>query len=60
MKQKITSEPSITFEKYFLFYVMSMQDKNIDEELRFLVNRNCVDTNMLFQLMNSEIRGELS
>lgn len=53
--KKIISEPYIPYDQYFSEYVMSMQDMSIDNELRFLVLNNVLDTSIL----DSEIHLEL-
>ena len=55
IKQTIKEVPFISFEEYFLRYVMKMQDDNIDNEVSFLLRNNFLSTLSLDRLINSEV-----
>lgn len=43
IKACIESLPDISFEQYYVNYIMRVQDQNIDEELRYLRRANSLD-----------------
>lgn len=55
IKQSIKNAPFITFEQYFIEYVMQMQDTNIDNEVTFMLHNNSLTTKSLDKLINSEV-----
>ena len=40
VKNEIANLPDITFEQYFMEYIMEVQDANIDKEMKFMTGRN--------------------
>lgn len=44
--------PCITYEEYFTRYVMYVQDHNIDEELKFVLNHNFLNSGSINRLVN--------
>ena len=55
IKSCIVNSPFITFEQYFVLYVMQMQDANIDNEVAFLLRNNSLSTLSIDRLINSEV-----
>lgn len=45
--ESIQNLPCISFEEYFTRYIFSVQDTNIDEEIRFMLNNNFLDIKAL-------------
>lgn len=52
--------PCISFEEYYVNYMMRMQDQNIDDELRFLLRNNFMDATVLDTLIESTYKGMIS
>ena len=46
---------SIDFSQFYTEYVMSIQDENIEEELKFLVSNNKLTPMNLSKLLNSSL-----
>ncbi len=50
--------PYISFEQYFINYVISVQDTNIDNEMSFLCKHNFLNVNSMIRL-SSVVQKEL-
>ena len=46
-----------SFPEYFMHYIMQVQDKNIDLELKHLISRNQLNVNSMIQLVNYTVSG---
>lgn len=46
-----------SFPEYFMQYIMQVQDKNIDLELKRLISRNQLNVNSMIQLVNYTVSG---
>lgn len=61
VKEYIASDlPCISFEEYYVNYMMHMQDQNIDDELRFLLRNNFLDATVLDTLVENTYKGMMS
>lgn len=50
----IDNLPCISFEQYFTHYVFDIQDMNIAEEVKFMVNNNFLDSKTLDRIVKQE------
>lgn len=57
VKSTINNLPSISFERYFIEYIMNMQDLNIDNEVSFLLRNNFLTTLDVDKLTFNELRS---
>jgi hypothetical protein len=58
VKGYINDLPKLTFSEFFIQYMISIQDANIDRELNSLVNHNnMLDSVMIDRLINETIEG---
>ena len=55
VKHTIKNIPFITFEEYFIQYVMQMQDTNIDDEVTFVMRNNSLSTLSVDRLIHNEV-----
>lgn len=55
VKQSINNLPCISFEEYYQYYVMDVQDHNIDAEVSFMVRNNNISSRILNQIIGNEI-----
>lgn len=57
VKAAIDSLPDISFEEYFMQYVLSVQDSNIEQEFLFLLDRNILDVPNIGHLIQKTYEG---
>jgi len=57
VKQTIIESPCISFGRYFTEYVLDIQDRNIDNEVTFLLRNNNIDINLFNRVMNKQSEG---
>lgn len=55
IKQTIKDLPSITFEEYFISYVMQVQDSSINTEMNFVLRNNFLTPVDIDKLVNQEV-----
>ena len=55
LKQAIYDLPCISFEEYYQYYVMDIQDMNIYSEVASMTRNNIVDSSVINKLINKEI-----
>ncbi len=55
LKQAICDLPCISFEEYYQYYVMDIQDMNIYSEVASMTRNNIVDSSVINKLINKEI-----
>lgn len=53
IKEQISASSSMDFNDYFRRFVISVQDKNIESELRFLSKYNQLNVNSMQFLINN-------
>ena len=54
VKATIANSPFISFDQYFLQYVFEIQDKNIDNEISFLLRNNNMNIPTIMRMLNIE------
>ena len=52
IKTEISNLPYISFEEYFQYYVMEVQDSNIDMEMSFFLNNNFISYDILSNMIS--------
>lgn len=52
IKEFIDDLPDITFNEFFIQYMIAVQDSNIDSEFRKLASRNILDVKSMEKLLN--------
>ncbi len=57
IRKQIKSVRDLPFGEYFKQYVMSVQDKNIDHELRFLMKFNTLNIDSMQKLIQNTYEG---
>lgn len=57
IKQKIESVRSVNFEEHFIQYVMTVQDRNVDLELRYLLKYNILKADSIGYLIQNTYEG---
>lgn len=57
LRQKIESVRSVRFEEHFSQYVMSVQDRNIELELRYLLKYNSLKADSIGYLIQNTYEG---
>ncbi len=57
IKEEIASIPDMKFSEYYNLYIMSVQDSNIDREIRFLMNRNILNSDLMQALIANTYEG---
>lgn len=55
VKSAIKDAPFISFEQYFVRYVMEVQDQNIDQEVSFLFRNNKMNMVLLNRLISTQL-----
>lgn len=58
VKTTIKNVPFITFEEYFIQYVMYMQDANIDNEVTFVMRNNSLTPLAVDKLIHNEVLSD--
>lgn len=53
--QRLADTPKCNFPQYFLQYVMSIQDSNIDSEFSYLLRHNTLDILNLDRLITDHL-----
>ena len=57
VKRCIDDSPCISFEQYFMQYVLDIQDKNINYEMQFLLRNSFLDSVMMSRIIEDEFQG---
>lgn len=57
IQKQIKSVSDIPFGEYFKQYIMSVQDKNIDSEFRFLMKFNALNIDSMQNLIQNTYEG---
>lgn len=57
LRQKIESVRSVNFEEHFTQYVMSVQDRNIELELKYLLKHNSLKVDSIGYLIQNTYEG---
>ena len=57
LRQKIEAARSVNFEEYFAQYVMSVQDRNIELELKYLLKHNSLKADSIGYLIQNTYEG---
>lgn len=55
IKQTIKNVPFISFEEYFIQYMMDIQDSSIDDEVSFMLKNNSLTTLDVDRLIHHEV-----
>lgn len=56
--KSLINEPTIPFDSFYLQYIMSVQDMNIQAEFEYLINHNTLTINSIDKLISNDL-GEL-
>jgi hypothetical protein len=57
VKDYISNLSNETFDEYYTSYIMYIQDRNIDHELRYLQNKNALNLRSMDQLIYHTMEG---
>lgn len=60
VKQAIDNLSDISFEEFYMQYVMSVQDTNIEREFSFLLDKNILDVPNMGHLIQNTYEGLVS
>ena len=57
VKDYISNLSNETFDEYYTSYIMYIQDRNIDRELKYLQNKNALNLRSMDQLIYHAMEG---
>lgn len=57
VKDYISNLSNETFDEYYTSYIMYIQDRNIDRELKYLQNKNALNLRSMDQLIYHTMEG---
>ena len=55
IKEYISNLPMVSFERFYINYIMQIQDENIEREMQYLSNKNLLDVKRMENSIVKEV-----
>lgn len=57
IKQCIWNIPDISFNQFYIRYILAVQDTNINNEFKYMIDHNTLDIGMMDNVIQSTYEG---